>query len=272
MTEVTNSREEQMVVIDRDEVGNPTIWCDPEIVDLVTALNAGRIPTVASCSGHGHRPGSIALADGRWLVVAKDDAEHDAIEAMFQTDINGDPVKPRHPLSAEGLRAIASKQFGINDPDLCAELATELLSLRQSHSTGAVGNGWKLVPSEPTEAMCQAGENRHTRVMDNDDPDFETPDEFAVIYKAMIAAAPSPVHKDGEAIDRSTRTKEPAEWMERLADFEKALNAAPYQEPYDGRRLLMLAGVKLVHALRAASITLPAPERSREDALRKVQP
>jgi hypothetical protein len=137
------SREERMIVIARDESGKPTIWCDPEIVDLVTALNAGGVPTVASCSGHGHRPGSIALKDGRWLVVAKDDAEHDAIEAIFLTDINGDPITPKHPLSDDGLRAIAGKQFGINDPDLCAQLAAELLASRtQSPAEWEVEAAW----------------------------------------------------------------------------------------------------------------------------------
>lgn len=88
--ELVKSREERMIVVECDETGKPTIWCDPEIVDLVTALTAGGIRTIASCSGHGHRPGSIALADGRWLVIAKDDAEHDKIEAIFRIDINGD--------------------------------------------------------------------------------------------------------------------------------------------------------------------------------------
>lgn len=84
------SREEQMVVIERDADGKPTVWCDPEIVDLVRALNAGGVRTVASCSGHGHRPGFIALTDGRWLVLPRDDADRAAIEAIFPTDINGD--------------------------------------------------------------------------------------------------------------------------------------------------------------------------------------
>jgi len=42
---------------------------DSCIVDVVTALNQGGVQTVASCCGHGHRPGNIALADGRELVV-----------------------------------------------------------------------------------------------------------------------------------------------------------------------------------------------------------
>lgn len=42
---------------------------DACIADIVAALNAANIPTVASCCGHGRR-GTIALADGRELIVA----------------------------------------------------------------------------------------------------------------------------------------------------------------------------------------------------------
>lgn len=83
------ARESRMVVICRNPDGTPSVWCDPEIVDLVAALNDGGVPTVTSCSGHGHRPGTIGLADGRWLVVAKDDEERKKIDALFPVDING---------------------------------------------------------------------------------------------------------------------------------------------------------------------------------------
>lgn len=56
------SREAAMVVFERDEHGEPTIWFDPEMVDLVRALSASGVKTVASCSGHGFRPRSIAPA------------------------------------------------------------------------------------------------------------------------------------------------------------------------------------------------------------------
>lgn len=67
-----SSRESQMVVLERDASGTPTIWCDPEIVDLVRALNTGDLRTVASCSGHGEQHGNIALKDGRELLIAPD--------------------------------------------------------------------------------------------------------------------------------------------------------------------------------------------------------
>lgn len=89
-----DDREARMVVIERDaETGRPTIFCDPEIVDMVRALNTAGIRTVASCSGHGYRPGNIALADGRELVIARDYAEARSIDALFPVDINGDTVE-----------------------------------------------------------------------------------------------------------------------------------------------------------------------------------
>jgi len=63
------NREAAMVVIERDEDGRPTIWCDPCIAPLVRALNEGGLPTVASCCGHGKLPSRIALADGREVVI-----------------------------------------------------------------------------------------------------------------------------------------------------------------------------------------------------------
>ena len=41
------------------------------IADLVAALNAASIRTVASCCGHGKIDGSIVLEDGRDLVIRR---------------------------------------------------------------------------------------------------------------------------------------------------------------------------------------------------------
>lgn len=84
-----DSREARMVVIRHDDDGKPTIWCDPEIADLVRALNDVALATVGSCSGHGWRPGNIMLADGRVLVVCKDADEAREIESHFP-GINGE--------------------------------------------------------------------------------------------------------------------------------------------------------------------------------------
>lgn len=86
-----NGREAQMAVIERDENGVPKVWCDPEIVDLVRALNAGDVKTVASCSGHGVRPGNIALKDGRELIIAPDYETARLIEGYFP-GVNGEPA------------------------------------------------------------------------------------------------------------------------------------------------------------------------------------
>jgi len=40
------------------------------IADIVAALNANNIPTLASCCGHNKITGSIALADGRTITLA----------------------------------------------------------------------------------------------------------------------------------------------------------------------------------------------------------
>jgi hypothetical protein len=66
--EAVLGREAKMQVLVRDDEGKPTVWCDPEIADIVKALNDAGIATVASCSGHGGA-GSIALADGRELLL-----------------------------------------------------------------------------------------------------------------------------------------------------------------------------------------------------------
>ena len=76
------TRESQMVVLELNKHGIPTIWCDPEIADLVLALNNAGIQTVASCSGHGERPGNIALSDGRELIIARNWEEGREIERL----------------------------------------------------------------------------------------------------------------------------------------------------------------------------------------------
>lgn len=50
-------------------LGGKVRCIDRCIHHLVAALNAGGCETVACCCGHGKAPGTIALADGRWLVI-----------------------------------------------------------------------------------------------------------------------------------------------------------------------------------------------------------
>lgn len=82
MCDHSPNREAAMVVI------REGIWCDPCLEPLVRALNDGGLQTIASCCGHGHRPGTVILADGRWLVLASDD-EARRIDAIFPVDVNG---------------------------------------------------------------------------------------------------------------------------------------------------------------------------------------
>lgn len=89
------NREAAMVVVERDAQGTPTVWCDPCLVPLITALNAAGIRTRASCCGHGYQPGWIMLQDGRHLHIYPDDTTHrlvtDATRSLFPLDINGWP-------------------------------------------------------------------------------------------------------------------------------------------------------------------------------------
>lgn len=104
-----DSREARMVVIRHDDDGKPTVWCDPEIADLVRALNDGGLATVGSCSGHGWRPGNIMLADGRVLVVCKDADEAREVESHFP-GINGEA-----PLAAEPVRVPSMRDLIADD-------------------------------------------------------------------------------------------------------------------------------------------------------------
>jgi len=71
------------------EIGGKPREIDAEIFPLVKALNDGGIGTIASCSGHGNKPGSVILADGREIILARSYAEARAIEQLFP-DIHGE--------------------------------------------------------------------------------------------------------------------------------------------------------------------------------------
>lgn len=76
-------------------IGGKSVEVDVEVAPIVSALNAAGISTVASCSGHDHRPGQIALLDGRELIIARDFGEARRISALFPLDINGQPIRAR---------------------------------------------------------------------------------------------------------------------------------------------------------------------------------
>lgn len=86
-------------------------FCDPCIAPLVQALNDAGLQTVASCCGHGHQPPSIALEDGRWVVVV-DHATYLATSRRFP-DIHGQPIASREitPESAVKFLREAARYF-----------------------------------------------------------------------------------------------------------------------------------------------------------------
>ncbi len=45
---------------------------DSCIASIVSALNDGGCATIASCCGHGRRPGNIVLSDGKELIICPD--------------------------------------------------------------------------------------------------------------------------------------------------------------------------------------------------------
>lgn len=72
--------------------GRQIVQVDRCISRLVKVLNEAGFQTVASCCGHGHRPGNIALADGREFVIARNWAEARQIGRLFPLDIHGNEV------------------------------------------------------------------------------------------------------------------------------------------------------------------------------------
>lgn len=124
------SREAAMVVIKRDDSGRPTIWCDPEIVDLVRALNDGGVKTVASCSGHGIKHGNIALADGRELIIAASFDEARRIEKYL-------PEITKEKEVAALSSPVQTEQPAPVVPDGCVSVPRELLE-RLTRATGTV--------------------------------------------------------------------------------------------------------------------------------------
>jgi hypothetical protein len=60
------------------------VLVDECIAHMVQALNEYDIETVASCCGHGRFPGSIALADGREILVMTDAAAAERAREPYQ--------------------------------------------------------------------------------------------------------------------------------------------------------------------------------------------
>lgn len=70
---------------------------DACISPLVFALNATGFRTIASCCGHGHRPGVIVLADGRELFILPDSTAARQLDVLIGVDIHGEPLPQATP-------------------------------------------------------------------------------------------------------------------------------------------------------------------------------
>ncbi len=62
---------------------------DECIKPLIEAMNKCGMETVASCCGHGYRPGNIVLKDGREIIIVPDFETGRIIDNIFP-DIHGD--------------------------------------------------------------------------------------------------------------------------------------------------------------------------------------
>jgi hypothetical protein len=68
------------------------VGIDRCIAHIVAALNAGGVPTKASCCGHGKRPGSIILEDGRELFIIANYEEARELDKHWPLDIHGEVI------------------------------------------------------------------------------------------------------------------------------------------------------------------------------------
>jgi len=83
------SRESEMLPVGLTKGG--VAYVDPEIQEFVQVLNNGGFETVASCSGHGHRPATIALKDGREILILRNFDEARSLDNLWP-DINGEKL------------------------------------------------------------------------------------------------------------------------------------------------------------------------------------
>jgi hypothetical protein len=192
-------REAQMVVIERDASGKPTVWCDPEIADLIRALNGGGVRTIASCSGHGEKPGWIALKDGRQLAVVPD---LDGFKRLIAADLRAALLRIRDVIAddrcdgesewANGVNAgaAASREPCIHDParpEGCWRVRCQLGKVCAA--------GWKPVPIEPTDEMLGAVMKNYKQHPTG----TGWRDHFTRIWQQMVAATPTWLDSAAEA-------------------------------------------------------------------------
>lgn len=69
-----------------------TVDIDSCIFPIVKALNDAGIATLASCCGHGKRPGIISLADGRELSILPDYETWMKVEEFYNKKLGCEPI------------------------------------------------------------------------------------------------------------------------------------------------------------------------------------
>lgn len=97
---------------------------------------------------------------------------------------------------ANTAKALASMRNDLGEMRVRAETAEAALAISQKAE--AVPVGWKLVPVEPTEAMCRAGESSKGASSTETWVDGSyTPENVEVIWKDMLAASPGFAARQG---------------------------------------------------------------------------
>jgi hypothetical protein len=160
--------------------------------------------------------GAIEAANAR---IAEFEATRIAYASEFAPDAEGLPdVGSIH----SNIRALKSR---------LTALESERDALLAAAGKEAVPAGWKLVPVEPTRAMCLAAKERRENYPIKDDADSPV-----VTYRAMLAAAPTAALENGDGRDA---------WIsvdERMPDEDSVVlvSAWEYGKP-DGKRFTLVA-------------------------------
>ena len=82
-----------------------SVMVDSCLVPILKALNEAGINSVASCCGHGKRPGNIALADGRELVLVNSHAEGRRLDGLIDSHFVRPPADWQGEICKRCLRA-----------------------------------------------------------------------------------------------------------------------------------------------------------------------
>lgn len=65
---------------------------DKCLIPFIEALNNIGLKTIASCCGHGRRPGSIALEDGKEIAIFETFEDARKMDMLFKMSITGEKI------------------------------------------------------------------------------------------------------------------------------------------------------------------------------------